>query len=137
MKLPTVKPPFAMEANATVYFMVPTGQYKVEKATRNKIPIEQEQSISAWITETGNRFTGQDLPGSNLVERRVRGYFLVSALPTGLRGSDRVRVVMNTSNGTEELILFFNERATPLKDIVISSLGVPFEGIIQAIGGAK
>jgi hypothetical protein len=137
MKLPVVKPPFAMEANATVYFMVPTGEFKVEKATRNKIPVEEEKNIKAWITETGVRFTGQENPGSNLTERFVRGYFLLEKLPAGLRGSDRVRTVLDKSNGTEEVILFFNERATPLKDILVQSLGVPFEGKIQAIGGAR
>ena len=137
MKLPVVKPPFEMEANATVYFMMPTGQFRIEKATRNKISIDEERSIKAWITETGNRFTGQDAPGSNLTERQVRGYFLINKLPVGLRGSDRVRVVLDTSTNTEDLVLFFNERATPLKDIIIGSLGVPFEGYVQAIGGAQ
>jgi hypothetical protein len=137
MKFPVVKPPFTMEANATVYFMVPTGQFRIEKATRNKISIDEERSIKAWITETGARFSGQEQPGSNLTERFVRGYFLVDKLPTGLRGSDRVRVTLDKSNGTEEVTLFFNERATPLKDILVQSLGIPFDGKIQAIGGAK
>lgn len=137
MRLPVVRPPFEMEANATVYFMVPTGQFRVEKATRNKISIDEEKSIKAWITETGARFSGQESPGSNLTERFVRGYFLVKKLPAGLRGSDRVKVVLEKSNGIEEVILFFNERATPLKDIVVMSLGVPFDGKIQTIGGAK
>ena len=137
MRLPVVKPPFEMEANATVYFMVPTGQFRIEKATRNKISIDEEKSIKAWITELGDKFVGQENPGSNLTERRVRGYFLINKLPVGLRGSDRVRVALDTSTNTEEVVLFFNERATPLKDIIIGSLGVPFEGYVQAIGGAK
>lgn len=136
IKLPAIKSPVAMEPNATVYFEVPTGQFRIEKATRNKVSINTEKSIAAWITETGNKFDSQDAPGSNLTSRDVRGYFLVDALPAGLRGSDRIRAVINNSNGIEEVRLFFNESATPLESIVIASLGVPFRGYIQAVGGA-
>jgi len=136
MKLPTVKMPIQMASNATIFFEVPTGEFKVEKATRNKIALTTEASIEAWITELGDRFTGEDTPGSNLTERRVRGYFLVTKMPTGLRSSDRVRVELKTSGATEVVTLFFNERSTPLQDIVINSLGIPFEGYIQAIGGS-
>jgi hypothetical protein len=136
MKLPVIRPPFEMEANATVYFEVPTGQFRIEKATRNKVSINTEKSITAWLTETGNKFDSQDVAGSNLTSRDVRGYFLIDALPPGLRGSDRIRAVIKNSNGTEEVRLFFNESATPLTGIIIGSLGVPFRGYIQAIGGA-
>jgi hypothetical protein len=136
MKLPVVKPPFEVEANATVYFEVPTGEVRIEKKTRNRIPVYGETSITAWIAEIGESARIEQQDGQNLIERRVRGYFLVDKLPTGIRGGDRVRVVMETSNGTEELRLFFNERATPLKGMVIASLGIPFEGFVQAIGGA-
>ena len=137
MKIPVVKPPFEVEANATVYFEVPTGEVKIEKATRNRRPVYEEKPIKAWITELGDKFIGQENPGSNLTERRVRGYFLVDKLPKGLRSSDRVRAVINASSNQEEVILFFTERTTPLKNIVISSLGIPFEGMIQIIGGAE
>jgi len=136
MKLPVVRPPFEKEPNAKVFFKVPTGQFKVEKATRNKISIDEERSIDAWVAETGNKFFGQDAPGSNLTERDVRGYFLIEALPPGLRGSDRVEIELNTSSQPERLMLFFNETVTPLSGIVIASLGVPFRGYLQAIGGA-
>jgi len=136
MKLPAIKPPFEMEANARVFFEVPTGEVKIEKATRNKIPIYTEQEVAAWITELGESARIEQSDGQNLIERRIRGYFFATSLPVGIRGGDRVRVIMNTSTGTEELRLFFNERATPLKGMVIASLGIPFEGFVQAIGGA-
>lgn len=136
MKLPVTGSPFTIEPNATVYFEVPTGQVKIEPKTRNKIPIYSEVSIRAWMTELGEPARIKQQEGQNLIERRIRGYFLVSKLPAGIRGGDRARVLMDTSNGTEELRLFFNERATPIKALVISSLGIPFEGFVQAIGGA-
>jgi hypothetical protein len=136
MKLPAIGSPFTIEPNATVYFEVPTGQVKVEAKTRNKIPVYSEVSIKAWVTELGEIVRVKQQSGQNLNERRVRGYFLVPKLPAGIRGGDRARVVMETSNGTEELRLFFNERATPIKALVITSLGIPFEGFVQAIGGA-
>lgn len=136
MKLPVVKPPFTLESNAIVYFQVPTGELRIEKKTRNRIPVYGEVEIPAAITELGESARIEQQDGQNLIERRIRGYFLTDKLPAGIRGGDRVRIIMDTSNGTEELRLFFNERATPLKGIVIASLGIPFEGFVQAIGGA-
>ena len=54
MKLPSIKDPFVMEPNATVYFEVPTGQFRIEAKTRNKIPTYTEVSTKAWITELGD-----------------------------------------------------------------------------------
>ena len=136
MKLPIVKPPFEIQANARVFFEAPTGEVVREKKTRNLIPVYGEKEIAAYITELGESSRTEQSSGQNLIDRRVRGYFLTDKLPTGIRGGDRVRIIMTTSNGTEELRLFFNERATPLKGMVIASLGIPFEGYIQAIGGA-
>jgi hypothetical protein len=136
MKLPVVKPPFELEANARVFFEVPTGEVVREKKTRNPIPVYGEVEIPAVITEVGESARIEQQDGQNLIERRIRGYFQIDKLPSGIRGGDRVRIIMETSNGTEELRLFFNERATPLKGMVILSLGIPFEGFVQAIGGA-
>ena len=136
MKLPTIKPPITLDKNATVYFDVPTGAFKVAARTRNKIPVTTESSVDVYITEIGDRFLGQDSPGLNTTDKRVRGYFLVDKFPNGLRSQNRVRVSIDTNNGSETYTLFFSERTTPLKDIIINSLGIPFEGYIQSIGGA-
>jgi hypothetical protein len=136
INIPATKSPVPMAANAKVFYNVPTGEFKIEKATRNRIQIFKEESIPAWITDLGAKITTKYNPGSNLTERQVRGYFLVPKLPTGLRSSDRVKVELESSSGDEQVILFFSERATPLKDIVIQSLGIPFEGYVQIQGGA-
>ena len=136
INIPATKSPLPMKANAKVFYNVPTGQFKIEPATRNRIAIIKEESIPAWITDLGGKIVTKYTPGTNLTERQVRGYFLVPKLPTGLRSSDRVRVELESSSGDERILLFFSERATPLKDIVIQSLGIPFEGYVQIQGGA-
>jgi hypothetical protein len=137
INLPVVKSPVSINPNSTVYFEVPTGEYRTEKATRNKIPLFCELPVKAWIVDIGDKYGGEQFSGSNLTTRRVRGYFLVEKLPTSVRTSDKLRVELDTASSTEELRLFFNDHVSPLQGLVIKSLGIPFEGYIQIIGGAK
>jgi hypothetical protein len=77
INIPVTKSPVPLVANAKVYYNVPTGEFKIEKATRNRIQIFREESIPAWITDIGGKITTKYNPGSNLTERQVRSYFLV------------------------------------------------------------
>ena len=137
IKLPIIKSIVNLEANATAYFEVPDGTFTTEEITLNKIPNYTEAAIEVWLTEIGDRFSGDNEPGLNLTERRVRGYFLTQSLPSNIRASDRVRIVMKTSSGTEEARLFFTERFSPLKDTIKQTHGIPFEGFVQVVGGGQ
>ena len=135
VKLPPIKSPVNLDSNGTIYFKVPTGTYTTETATGNKIPDYTETAVDVLLTEIGDRFFGDSDAGLNSTERRVRGYFLTSSLPAGFRASDRAKIIMKTSTGTEEAELRFTERYTPLKDTVIAGVGIPFEGFSKVIGG--
>jgi hypothetical protein len=137
MKIPKVIAPIEVIPNATVYFEVPTGEYEIDTVTRNKRPLYTETSVDVWVAEIGDTSKTDDSPGLNLGERRVRGYFLVESLPQALKSADRPKIVINTSFGSEEGRLFFSERITPLIGNISAQIGIPFEGMIQTVGGAR
>jgi hypothetical protein len=133
--LPITPPVIPLVPNATLFFQVPTGQHQIDPVTLNEVQIFEEIQLKAAIVESNNTVKKDENPGINNINRSVKGYILVRSLPEGLESSDRVRVTVHTSGLEETGTLFFTERLTAMSYNITASIGVPFEAILQTIGG--
>ena len=135
MNFKIFKLPQPLKPNATLIFEAYTGETEIDPATNNETPVFGQVTLKAILTETGDLPNEEDLPGTNIYNRRVRGYLVTKKLPEGLKASDRVECVLDSAAGTEKGFLYFSEVMTPLKKDLIAQIGIPIQGTFQTLSG--
>jgi len=113
--------------NATLKFKRYTGTTTIDPSTNNVTPVFETITVEAVLTEMGDKVKEENLAGTNLLDKAVRGY-LMEPLPEGVDASDRIDCEIETGSGKEIGVLHITERVTPFIKKISADIGIPIQG---------